>query len=206
MSPAVKLLSLLEGLEQTGRSRSVIDLVRDGQPLAPWRLYPGVSGLFDRRSGCQFYCHSQGVDHEAGHIHTVRLFSDHTAHLLAVSLKDDGWPQALFTLNLWAIGEAHESAADLGRYARRFHLAERVGPPQLVRFVNLIFQVFGREIERLQDEKIATLAAQGVAHPDRDVFEDPSLEVLSRVEIDVRARARDVVWAVPRCRTGDKAG
>jgi hypothetical protein len=78
MSPAVKLLRLLEGLEQTGRSRSVIDLVRDGQPLAPWRLYR-------------------------------------------------------------------------------------------------------------------------VAHPDRDAFEDRSLEVLSRVEIDVRARARDVVWAVPRC-------
>jgi len=203
MSPAVKLLSLLEGLEQTGSS--VIDLVRDGQPLVPWRLYPGESGLFDRRSGCQFYYHSHGADHEAGHIHTVRLFSDHTAHLVAVSLKADGWPQALFTLNLWAIGDTYETAADLRRYARCFHLAERVGPPQLVRFVNLIFQVFGREVERLQDEKIATLAAHGVAHPDRDVFEDRSLEVLSRVEIDVRARARDVVWAIPRRRAGDKA-
>jgi hypothetical protein len=195
MKPALELLDLLEDLDRKGTS--VIDLVRDGQPLVPWRLYPGESGIFDRRSGCQFYYHSHGADHEAGHIHTVRLFADHTAHLVAVSMTPEGWPQTLFTLNLWAIGDAYESAADLRRYVRRFHLEERVGPPPLVRFVNLIFQGFRPEIERLQDEKIAALAAHRAAHPDRDVFEDRSLEVLSLVAIDVRARAGDVASTIP---------
>ncbi len=44
--------------------------------------------------------------------------------------------------------------------------------------------VFGAEIERLQDEKTDRLAD--------DVFADRSLEILSRVEIDVRARAADM--------------
>lgn len=197
MKPALELLSLLEDLQRKGTS--VIDLVRDGQPLLPWRLYPGESGIFDRPSGYQFYYHSHGADHEAGHFHTVRLFSDHTAHLVAISMTPDGWPQALFTLNLWAIGDAYESAGNLRRYVRRFHLGERVGPSPLVRFVNLIFQLFGPEIERLQEEKIATLAAHRAAHPGHDVFEDRSLEVLSRVEVDVRARAGDVVSTIPRC-------
>lgn len=195
MKPALELLDLLDGLERKGTS--VIELVRDGQPLVPWRLYPGESGIFDRRSGYQFYYHSHGADHEAGHFHTVRLFADHTAHLVAVSMTPDGWPQAFFTLNLWAIGDAYEGAADLRRYVRRFYLGERVGPPPLIRFVNLLFQVFGPEIERLQDEKIAALAAYRAAHPGHDVFEDRSLEVLSRVEIDVRARAGDVPSTIP---------
>jgi hypothetical protein len=197
MKAARELLDLLEGLERKGTS--VIDLVRDGQPLQPWRLYPGESGIFDRQTRCQFYYHSHGADHEAGHFHTVRLFADHTVHVVAISLTPGGWPQALFTLNLWAIGDVYESAEHLRRYVRRFRLGEQVGRPPLVRFINLIFQAFGPHIEQLQDEKIATLASYRAAHPGVDVFEDRSLEILSRVEIDVRARAGDVVSTIPRC-------
>jgi hypothetical protein len=187
MKPIVELLALLEDLE---RSRtSIIDVITEGQPIEPWRLYPDDRGIFDRETRYQFYYHSHGSPHEAGHFHTVRLFSDHTVHLVAISLAADGWPQALFTLNLWAIGDAYEGAVALGRYARRFRLREHVGPGHLVRFVNLIFQAFGPQIERLQDEKIETLASYRMRHPDRDVFRDRSLEILSRLEIDVRARA-----------------
>ncbi len=197
MTPAVELRNLLQELERQGTS--VIDLVRGGQPVQPWRLYPGESGVFDRRTRYQFYYHSHGADHEAGHFHTVRLFADHTVHLVAISMAPDGWPQALFTLNLWAIGDAYESAESLRRYVRRFHLAEQVGPPVLIRFVNLVFCAFGSEIERLQDEKIAALAVYRAAHPDHDIFEDRSLEILGRVAVDVRAAARDVVSTGPRC-------
>jgi hypothetical protein len=196
MTPAAELRNLLEELERKGTS--VIDLVRGGQPVQPWRLYPGESGIFDRRSHYQFYYHSHGSDHEAGHFHTVRLFADHTAHLVAISMTPDGWPQALFTLNLWAIGDVYESAENLRRYVRRFQLAERIGPPALVRFVNLVFWAFGLEIEGLQEEKIETLAAYRAAHPDRDIFEDRSLEILSRVAVDVRAGAQGVVSTGPR--------
>jgi hypothetical protein len=190
MKPALELLNLLEDLER--KCTSVIDLITEGQSVEPWHLYPGENGIFDRQTRCQFYYHSHGSDHEAGHFHTVRLFADHTAHLVAISMTHDGWPHALFTLNLWAIGDQYESAANLRRYASGFQLRERVGPPPLVRFVNLVFRAFGPEIALLQEEKIAALAAHRAAHPDRDVFEDRSLEILSRVDIDVRVRARGV--------------
>jgi len=187
MNAVFELRNLLEDLERNGAN--VIDMVRDGQPLVPWRLYPGDSGIFDRRTRYQFYYHSHGVDTEAGHLHTVRLFAGHTVHLVAISMSTDGWPQALFTLNLWAIGDAYESAGKLRRYVRDFHLAEHVGPPPLVRFVNLIFQAFGPQIEQLQEQRIETLSRYRAAHPDHDIFEDRSLEILSRVAIDVRAAA-----------------
>jgi hypothetical protein len=191
-----ELRLLLEGLEREGTT--VIDLVRGEQPFESWRLYPGESGIFDGSTRYQFYYHSHGAAHEAGHFHTVRLFADHTAHLVAISMSAEGWPHALFTLNLWAIGDTYESAASLRRYARRFRMAEHVGPPPLVRFVNLIFRAFELEIEQLQDDKIAALARYRAEHPEVDVFEERSLEILSRVEIDVRAPTAGIATSLRR--------
>src|SRR5262249_24719309 len=88
MNAVVELRSLLEDLETNGTT--VIDMVQDAQPLVPWRLYPGDSGIFDRRTRYQFYFHTHAADNEAGHFHTVRLFPDHTAHLIAISIAADG--------------------------------------------------------------------------------------------------------------------
>jgi hypothetical protein len=201
MNAVFELRNLLEDLE--GKGKTVIDLVTNGQLPQPWRLYPGDSGIFDRRARCQFYFHTHGIETEAGHFHTVRLFAGHTAHLIAISMTADGWPQAFFTLNLWAIGDAYETAGKLRRYVRGFHIAERAGPPPLVRFVNLIFQAFGPQIERLQDEKIETLARYRTAYPDRDIFADRTIEILSRVEVDLRAATSEVGATTPCCAKGE---
>jgi hypothetical protein len=124
-------------------------------------------------------------------------------HVVAISMTAEGWPQALFTLNLWAIGDRYEGAADLRRYVRRFRLQEDVGPPPLVRFVNLVFATFGPQIEQLQDDKIAALASYRASHPAVDLFEDRSLEILSRVEVDVRARAGAAV--APAAQPNDRS-
>jgi len=60
----------------------------------------------------------------------------------------------------------------------------------------LLFRAFLPEIERLQDEKIAALSAHRLAHPNRDPFRDRSLEVLSRVAIDVSQRPAALVETV----------
>jgi hypothetical protein len=188
LSPGRLLLNLLHDLDRRGVT--VIDLIRRGQPLEPWRLYPGESGIFDRQTRYQFYFHVHPDSApEAGHFHTVRLFSDHTAHVVAISMDKRGWPQALFTVNLWATGGADEPPERLKQFARQFHVDERRGPREVVTFVNLICRAFLPEIEGLQDAKARTLAAYRETHPDRDPFDDRTLEVLSRVEIDVRTRA-----------------
>lgn len=181
------LVDLLEALE--GEGTTVMNLARAGQPPQPWRLYPGEEGIFDRRTGCQFYyhAHADGRD-EDGHFHTVRLFHDHTVHLVAISMAHDGWPRALFTVNYWATGDAYEPAEQVKAFARRFRVDESRGPARLVRFVSLMFHVFLPEIERLQDEKLAALTVHRLRHPAVDPYEDHSLEVLSWVDIDLRLR------------------
>lgn len=187
MNPGEALVRLLETLERDGTS--VVALVGGDGPPAPGTLYPGEYGIFDRKTRCQFYFHAhEGAHHEMGHFHTVRLFSDHTAHLVGISMAPTGWPQALFTLNVWAIGDADETPANLKRYVRGFRVDERRGVSRVVRFVNLMFRAYRDEIERLQDEKAKTLDAYRATHPGVDPLEDRSLEILSRVAIDVRAR------------------
>ena len=93
-------------------------------------------------------------------------------------------------MNRWSVGDAYERAESLKGYARRFRIALDRGPARLVQFINLMFQVFLLEIERLQDEKEETTEAYRAAHPDEDPYEARGLEVLSRVEIDVRERVR----------------
>ena len=195
MTAALELAQLLESLAREGTT--VMDLICGGRAPEPWTLYPGEYGIFDRKRQSQFYYHTHGgAADEAGHFHTVRLFPDHTAHLVAISMAADGWPRALFTLNLWAIGDSDERPEDLKRYARQFHVDERRGPARLVRFVNLVFRAFLSEIERLQDMKADTLAAYRAAHPGASPFEDRSLEILSRIDIDVRKRVT-VASAIP---------
>ena len=80
------------------------------------------------------------------------------------------------------------TAADLRRYVRDFSIHARRGDPQVVRFVNLVFRTFRCDIERLQDDKMATLAAYGREYPGSDPADDRTFEVLSRIDIDVRVR------------------
>jgi hypothetical protein len=178
------LAGLLADLDREGTS--VMALVRGGQPPQPWTLYPDEDGMFDRRRHSQFYYHAHpGADHEEGHFHTVRLFADHTVHLVAISMAPTGWPQALFTLNLWAIGDRYASPRSLSRYTREYGIESRKGDVRLVRFVNLMFRAFRPEIEALQEAKGHAIERYRAAHGGADPFEDRSVEILSRVEIEI---------------------
>lgn len=184
MTALVDLSLLLASLERTGTT--VMALARGGRPQEPWVLYPDEYGIFDRKRRSQFYYHAHaGADHEAGHFHTVRLFREHTVHLVAISMAPTGWPRALFTLNLWSIGDAYTSTANLTRYARQYGIEWRKGDARLVRFINLMFNAFREEIEALQEAKERAIQLYRTSHGGADPFEDRSVEILSHVEVDV---------------------
>jgi hypothetical protein len=178
------LARLLADLDREGTS--VMALARRGQPPEPWTLYPDEYGIFDRKRHSQFYYHAHpGAEHEDGHFHTVRLFSDHTVHLVAISMAPTGWPQALFTLNLWAIGDRYAAPTKLNRYTREYGVESRKGDVRLVRFINLMFRAFRPEIEALQVAKGEAIERYRAAHGGVDPFEDRSIEILSRIEIEI---------------------
>jgi hypothetical protein len=201
---SVELRQLLETLAREGTTLAERVCGRDG--LEPLTIYPGEYGIFDRRTRSQFYFHRhEDAAHEVGHFHTVRLFPDRVAHLVAISIGTDGWPTALFTVNLWAVGDAEESVANLKSYVKRFRLDERraeadmsraggnAARPQVtvaIRFVNLVFEAFRAEIETLQEEKARAIDAYRHSHRGEPPFDDRSLEILSRTAVDIRHGGR----------------
>jgi hypothetical protein len=56
----------------------------------------------------------------------------------------------------------------------------------VIRFVNLVFEAFLPDIEALQEEKARAIEQYRRSHDGSDPFEDRSVEVLSRIAIDVR--------------------
>lgn len=188
-----ELVSLLTDLQRTGRS--VVTLARAGQLVEPGPLPPTRLGVFDPLSRWHVYYHAHGgAGDEAGHFHTLRRFADHAVHVVGISINHKGWPQALFTVNVWCVGEDYEPAANIKGYARRFRVDSRAGDPQLIRFMNLVFRAFLPEIEWLQDEKVCALAAHHARYPDRNPFQDRSLEITSRVELSLAADCPAPPW------------
>lgn len=90
-------------------------------------------------------------------------------------------------MNLWSIGDVYTPPEDLARYARQYRVESHKGDARLVRFVNLMFRAFSPEIEALQVEKDRTIQRYRAAHGGADPFEDRAVEILSQVEIAVRA-------------------
>jgi hypothetical protein len=105
-------------------------------------------------------------------------------------------------INHWCLGDAYEPAANIKGYARRFRLDLRVGDPRLIRFMSLLFQAFLPEIEWLQDEKVCTLAAHYARYPDRNLFQDRSLEITSRVDLSLTADTQHPGSSAPIADTG----
>ncbi len=190
-SPALdELVRLLTDLQRTGQS--LITLAGGGQLAEPIGLPPTTLGVFDPLSRWHFYYHSHaGPLDEAGHFHTLRRFGDHAVHVVGISIDHMGWPQVLFTLNHWCLGDAYEPAANIKGFARRFRVDSRAGDPRLIRFMSLLLEAFLPDIEWLQDEKVCALAAHHARYPDRNLFQDRSLEITSRVDVPLTADFRD---------------
>jgi hypothetical protein len=177
---------MLTDLQRSGQS--IITLAGAGPSAELSGLPPTTQGVFDPLWRWHVYYHSHaGPLDEAGHFHTLRRFGDRAIHVVGISIDHAGWPQALFTLNHWCVGDGYEPAARIKGYARRFRLDSCSGDPRLIRFLSLLFEAFLGEIEWLQDEKVYALTAHYVRHPDGNLFEDRSVEITSRVNLCLAA-------------------
>jgi hypothetical protein len=167
-----------------------------GGHARPFRVYPDPPVYDPRtRSLLTYHHHARdpGWPREAGHFHALRVLRVRPrlawATLVGISMSRRGWPQALFTVNLWSWNDRAQRARQLQEHVRRFHLGAGARPARLARFANLVLGAYGPEIARLQDEKLRRLARAQRRHRSRDARADRSLDVLSAVVIDVRARA-----------------
>jgi hypothetical protein len=109
------------------------------------------------------------------------------SHLVAISLDMRGEPIRLFTTNRWVTGETWYRADHVIAMLDRFVIAAADPSQVRDRWLVAVMQLFRPQIAavlRERDEKLMAWRRRRRAN----VFEDPRLEIISSVEIDLGAQ------------------
>lgn len=194
-------------LANTGEN--VVSEVLKGQgTFYEWEHYP-KGDVFDHQSHSQYYYHAHPKEErpdEHGHFHTfmrpagmpsgvlpalVPHFcppgdpNEAVSHLIAISMDRAGRPVKLFTTNRWVTAETWYLADDVIAMLDNFRIdhARPSWPTNL--WITSLLRLFRPEIGELVRQRDQLLARHAVRHPERDLFEDREIEVLSEIQIDV---------------------
>jgi hypothetical protein len=168
--------------------------------------------VFDRETHSQYYYHAHRPG-EHGHFHTFLRQpgmpagvkpvchpsaskwpsgEEALAHLVAISMDRYGYPTGLFTTNRWVTAETWYAGSDVTAMLDRFAIDHAYPSWPTNRWLTAMVRLFHPQIVTLIEERDRRIGEWMEEHPDRDVFEDRDLEVLSEVVIDVEAQIESV--------------
>jgi hypothetical protein len=113
---------------------------------------------------------------------------DEVSHLVAIALDRRGEPTRLFTTNRWVTGETWYRAEDVIRMVDRFSL-DAAEPASVVdRWIGSVVRLYQPEIAMLLRRRDEIVMDPRRRRRRVDVFEDPKLEIISSLAIDLDAR------------------
>lgn len=184
------------------------ELLKNNGTFYEWDHYP-PGDVYDHETHGQFYYHAHATDQrfdgEHGHFHTfvrpkgmppgikpaaVPGFvkpedpNDALSHLIAISMTPGGLPFRIFTVNRWVTGEIWYDAKDVAVLLDYFKIDHTQPSWPVNRWVTAMVQLYKPQIVELLEARDRKVALWQQQNPDRDVFEDRTLEVTSFLDID----------------------
>ncbi len=200
-----------------GGTNPVTEVLQGASLIEEWAHFPR-GDVFDSSTSSQYYYHAHASHERAlnehGHFHTFvrpkRLYpeldpvsaADKTdeaawiAHLIGLSMDASGRPIRLFTTNRWVTDEVWYDGGDVIRMIDRFDITVDEPSRELNRWLTCIVRMFRPQIVDLIHQRDARLADYRAAHPQRDVFEDRGLQVISEIPIDLLGQLSAIEAAV----------
>ncbi|MCP5506177.1 MAG: hypothetical protein H7A38_04775 [Chlamydiales bacterium] len=195
-------------LRKTG-SHVVSEVLKGQGVFTTMEHYP-LSDTFDGETYSQYYYHAhRGGEH--GHFHlflrqggmeigTIPILYDERnqkldniqtfAHLIAISMDDQGIPIGLFTVNRWVTGEDWYAACDLKKMVQRFSV-NHAHPSYVVnRWLKAMLILFLPQIHDLIDARDKVLQSYQKGVPLKAVLEDQELDVLSEEKISIETQIK----------------
>jgi hypothetical protein len=182
------------------------DALTRGETFYELTHYP-ANDVYDRESHAQYYYHAHRSDiNEHGHFHCflrprgmpsgvtpVDYYDaaswpqgdEALSHLIAIAMDSHGFPVGLFTVNRWVTAEAWYRAEDVIRMLDHFVIDHAYPSWPVNRWISAMFVLYRPHIEALIRQRDATISAWSSRYPDRDVFEDRSLEITSQMAFSV---------------------
>jgi hypothetical protein len=192
-------------LQKTGLS--VIQKVLQGQNIVLTMEHYPLNDTFDNKTYSQYYYHAHR-EKEHGHFHlflrqggmeegTLPLLWDKQlddiqtfAHLVAISMDDEGYPLTLFTVNRWVTGESWYAPEDLKKMVDRFDVSHAHPSYVANRWLKAMLILFRPQIDDLIDERDQILMRWQRGIPLKDVLENRELDVISEEKISIEAQLK----------------
>jgi hypothetical protein len=195
------------------------EILRGQGKFIEYEHFP-ADDVYDADTHAQYYYHThRGGEGEHGHFHTFLRAPGMPAdvapvpytggepwpggdqalsHLIAISMDAYGVPIGLFTVNRWVTGDTWYPARDVIAMLDGF-VIDHANPSWPVnRWIGSMLRLFRPRIEALVLARDQTLAAWARSHPDRDVFEDRELEIVSHTAISVESQIAAVAATLAR--------
>ena len=197
---------ILEWNELLSKTEShIVDQVLKGQGVF-WELdhYP-MQDTFDRETYSQYYYHA----HREGEHGDFHLFLrqggmekgtfpilydarndtlndiDTYAHLIAISMDNEGYPLTLFTTNRWVTDEDWYDSRDVKKMVDHFQM-KHAHPSYVVnRWLNAMLILFRPQIDHLIEEREEALMKYATDIPLKKILEDHEFDVASEMPISI---------------------
>ena len=194
---ATTVTECLAALAQRG-ANPVTEVLKDADAAREWDHYPPGDAV-DAASNSQYYYHSHAAEEriagEHGHFHTfVRPQGqpEAVAHVIGISTDAYGQVLRLFTTNRWVTGELWHDAGAVIRMLDGFRIDLDQPSAELTRWLTSFVRLFRPQIVDLVHARDRTIAQHRANHPERDVFEDRTLQVTSERPVDFIAQIRAI--------------
>lgn len=165
--------------------------------------------IFDPETHSQFYYHAHRPG-EHGHFHlflrasgmppAARPVADARgrdwpagdkalAHIVAISMDNEGYPIKLFTTNRWVTGETWYPGPQVQAMADYFEIDHANPSWPVNRWATAMVRLFRPQIRALIAERDREFERQRIRHAGTDIYEERAVQLLSEVVIDVDAQA-----------------
>lgn len=212
--PQADALQIEECLRVLKKARSnvVWEILRQSPPFQQWTHYP-KGDVYDRETHSQYFYHAHPRVHpdphlqENGHFHIFMREKgipphlqpmqlreenqkpdsreDPLCHLIAISMNALGEPIQLFTTNRWVTGEKWYPAPAVIEMLDYFNIDHSFPSWPLNLWLSSMIRLYRSEITQLLYQRDSAIAAWQKEYPDKNVYEDRQLEILSLTPIQL---------------------
>jgi len=225
-----ELQRMKEGAEQVNHAQLLLskgnlnvvgECLKDQGTFFELEHYP-KGDVYDADSFAQYYYHTHREDRdEHGHFHTFmraggmasgvnpveysgdvewQTGDDAVSHVICISMNRPGLPIGLFATNRWVTGETWYNSKDVVSMLDEWQIEHAFPNLAVNQWITGMLKCFKPQIIALLEHRDVVISDWQKQYPDKDVFEDRTLEVTGEYDISVDDQYAGILKAI-----GDKS-
>lgn len=197
--------------------KTILHYTLNGEPIHEHMSHYPPGDRIDHTTGAQYFYHcdrENQEEEEHGHFHCFlrhkqipkhikptplsdwdKYIDNPMTHLVAIAMNRFGQPMRLFSVNRWVTSEIWYDARHTSNFIRRYKMTKDDSAywQILDQWVESMLRLFSPQIEWLNHQRDKVINSHITKNPKINPFNDPSIEVLTDIKIDV---TQQIQWII----------